>query len=385
MTAVTTWEEALAAAAEETGVEAIADRALAALVPELPVLREDPDLLEAARSSALANVALATELVRGTMSPEDMEPPPQATAFARALARRNVPVAELDRAYRVAQVTLWRWAVDEVRARVDADVADAIEGLSEAVFALGDIFSLTVMRRYAAERERWLRSAEAVRAATVQEVLAGGPVDVAAASARLRYELRHAHVAFVVWSEGETEAPESAAAAVGGPGALLVPLGTGTVAGWCAPGGVQPEAGGAVAVALGTPAADVEGFRRSHAEALEARRVARLSGRAAPGLVRYADVALLALLTQDAEQARRFAAAVLGPLAGGEEAMRKLADTLLVALEEQGSPRRAAARLGVHENTVAKRLRSVEELVPGGTAGRTAELLAALVIARTMR
>ncbi|MBI5106074.1 MAG: helix-turn-helix domain-containing protein, partial [Solirubrobacterales bacterium] len=79
--------------------------------------------------------------------------------------------------------------------------------------------------------------------------------------------------------------------------------------------------------------------------------------------MRYDDVALLALLTQDLDQARAFADRVLGPLAFDDEATRRLADTLMAVLEEQGSPRRAGLRLGVHENTVAKRLRTIEAML----------------------
>jgi DNA-binding PucR family transcriptional regulator len=84
------------------------------------------------------------------------------------------------------------------------------------------------------------------------------------------------------------------------------------------------------------------------------------------------------------EQARAFAQRRLGPLAAGDENTRRLADTLLAVLEEQGSPRRAARRLDVHENTVAKRLRAVDDLL--GEIDRSApELLAALLILRALR
>jgi DNA-binding PucR family transcriptional regulator len=60
--------------------------------------------------------------------------------------------------------------------------------------------------------------------------------------------------------------------------------------------------------------------------------------------------------------------------------MRRLAQTLRVVLENQGSPRRAAHVLGVHENTVAKRLRAVEELLGDEVRDQPAQLLGALAI-----
>ena len=228
-----------------------------------------------------------------------------------------------------------------------------------------------------------MRSADAVRRETLEQMLGGEVPDTGAAGARLGYDLRRWHTAFVVWGDTEDADVESSAAAVGGPNTLLVPLGTGMVAGWApgpvaAPDGAEPGS----RAAIGAPGEGLDGFRRSHAEALEARRVARLSGLSSP--VRYDDIALVALLTKDADQAERFARAVLGELIGGGDATRKLSLTVLTVLELQGSPRRAAQRLGVHENTVAKRIRSAEALLGWPIDERPSELLAALTIAQAL-
>ncbi len=387
MKRTTTWQEAILEAGSELGFAGLTDIVSAVLQQELAVLRDDPQLMDAARSSSAANVALVVEIVRGSLSMDDFQPPPQAVAFARELARRNVAVTELGRAYRLAQHALWRWAVAEVHVRVadPGTVARAIESLSDAAFATGDTFSTAMMERYAQEREHWLRSAEAVRADTVRAILAGGRVDATVAGRQLGYELRQEHQAFVVWGDGVAATPETTAAAVGGGRALLLPFGVGVVAGWAPPSAIDDGAGaGLTSVALGIPAQGVAGFARSHREAMEARRVAQL-GDGVGATVRYEDVALPALLTQDAEQADAFVARTLGPLAAGDDASRRLARTLLVVLEEQGSPRRAGRRLGVHENTVAKRLRTIGER--GGptavTGPRATEVLAALLILRT--
>ncbi|WP_205697089.1 CdaR family transcriptional regulator [Conexibacter sp. SYSU D00693] len=386
--AAPSWQQTLLVAGAEVGLDALVDLVTEELAAALPGLRDDPDLLDAARASSAANVALLVEVGQRGAPLTDIDPPVAAVAFAQELARRNVPVADLTRAYRVAQHALWRWAVGQVRERLadPGDVARALEELSEATFVTGDLLNTVVMERYAVERERWMRSADAVRRATVEELLAGGAVDAEAASRRLRYELRQTHQAFVVWADDEAAVPETAAAAIGGPRALLVPLGAGLIAGWAPAGTLDLDAAvGAAPVALGTPADGPRGFRRGHHEATEARRVARLLHRGTQAPTRYADVALLALLTKDLDQAREFARRTLGPLAGPDPAVRRLAETLLVVLEEQGSPRRASARLGVHENTVAKRLRAVEELLPTHERDRPAELLAALLVLRVVQ
>ncbi len=386
MTPPETWRDAVLDAGRELGMDPLTDLTVESLQDALPVLRDDPDLLRTARNSTAANLALVTELLSRQVTLAELDPPPQATTFARELARRNVPVADLARAYRVAELALWRWAVGEVRARVpEPRLADAIEGVSQAAFETGDVFATLVTQRYALERERWVRSADALRSATVRELLAEGRIDTTAASRRLRYELRQRHLAFVVWGESEGSVTETAAVGVAGPRALLLPMGPDLIAGWAPPDAIAPEAGGLGAhVALGSPAEGPAGFRSSHLEAMEARRVAQLLGLSADP-VRYDDVALLALLTKDIDQARAFAQRKLGPIAADDPATRRLADTLLVVLEEEGRPRRAAARLGVHENTVGKRLRAVRNLLSADPAEQPAEMLAALLILRASR
>ena len=372
------WQRALVEGGSELGWDTLTAIVVDALKAELEVLRNDPELLASARSSTQANLGVVNAVNAGRLTLADVEPPPQAVAFARDLARRNVPVGELDRAYRIAALALWRWGVDEVHARVDGDKTAAIQGLSEAAFTTANVFASTVMARYAQERERWLRSSDAVRAATVQEILEGDTVDVVRASGRLRYELRQNHQAFVTWAVDDIA--ESTAQRVGGVRALLYPLAGGAVAGWAPAGSLDVDAlPPSASLAIGSPGAGIDGFRRSHLEASQARRVASLAGRE-PGVVLYDDVALVALLTHDLEQARRFAERTLGPLAQPDAGMRRLADTLRAVLENQGSPRRAAQVLGVHENTVAKRMRAIEELLGDSVRGHPAALLGALAI-----
>jgi DNA-binding PucR family transcriptional regulator len=378
-----TWREALEEAIGDGGVTALTDLAVEALAQETDLLEDDPDMRALARSSSAANVALVAELARGSLQLADVVPPPQAAAFARELARRNTPMAELARAYRIVQHALWRYGVKQIRARMDVEqAAAAVEEFTDATFATGESLMGSALDRYALERERWVRSADAVRRATVEELLQGGTTDTGVASGRLRYELRREHVAFLVWSDEEEAALENAAALVGGQGALLVPLGVGVVAGWSSALTKTPVPDG-VRIAVGSPGDGLEGFRRSHAEALEARRVARLS--ATPGVVRYPDVALVALLTKDAEQARAFSRRILGPLSEHDATTTRLADTVLAVLDAQGSPRHAAQRLNVHENTVAKRIRVAEQTLGRSIAYQPAELMAALLIRRATR
>ena len=131
-------------------------------------------------------------------------------------------------------------------------------------------------------------------------------------------------------------------------------------------------------MAFGALADGVEGFRRSHEQARHARRVALLHGHRPGSVTLYERVALTALACADLDHARDFTEAELGELAAPDESTRRLAATLLAYLEERSSPKRAARRLGVHENTVTNRVRSAQELLPSPIDERIPELLVAL-------
>jgi DNA-binding PucR family transcriptional regulator len=114
---------------------------------------------------------------------------------------------------------------------------------------------------------------------------------------------------------------------------------------------------------------------------MNARRVAVLTGLAPGGVVHFADVALASLVSADLDQARAFVARELGPLARGDDRTRTLATTLRTYLELGSSLDRAARRLGVHKNTVLKRVRRARELLGGDLDERMLELEVALALA----
>jgi DNA-binding PucR family transcriptional regulator len=369
--------------------------ALQAVEAELPEIAGSPGLAEALRAS----VGLTAELFVATLDSglplSEAEPPPATIAYTRDLAQLGVPVLTLLRAYRVAHVTIWRWFTERARTQFPepTEMASVIEQFTAASFAFTDAITDRISAEYQAERERWVRSAAAVRSELIGDLLAGSSVDPRAASAALRYELARHHVAFVVWRGSpelatgadaglETVAAEIAGA-VGIERPLLSPVGHGMLAAWLGmPGPLAPEAlarvrvPDGVSLAIGSSGADVAGFRRSHQQAVRAREVALQCGRT--GVTHYREIALLAIATTDLERAREFVEAELGALASFDAGTRRLAGTLRVYLEELGSPRRAGHRLGIHENTVANRIRAAEELLGAPCDRRVPELLLAL-------
>lgn len=134
-------------------------------------------------------------------------------------------------------------------------------------------------------------------------------------------------------------------------------------------------------VGIGDCARGLEGLRRSHQQALDALRVATLSG---SGLTRYGDVALLCVLLADEQQARELAAAELGPLAADDPVALRLRETLAAYLDAGENQVATAQKLFVHEKTVRYRLRQSEELLGRRIGDRRSELGAALMIHRVL-
>ena len=139
-----------------------------------------------------------------------------------------------------------------------------------------------------------------------------------------------------------------------------------------------------VRVAFGKPARGLDGFRRSHHEAVQAARVASLAGSAGGAVVDYAQVELVSLLACDLPRAREFVASRLGPLAAPGESAQRLRETLRVFLALGGRTARAAKELYVHQNTIAYRIKRAEELLGRRVTEDPVELICALTLADTL-
>jgi hypothetical protein len=369
----------------------------------LAELDEDmrPWTLQAARS----NLGLIVTMLREGEDPAAAEPPPEAIGYTKEYVVRGLELSLMQRAYRSAQGVFGGIILERLRAATDdaARLAEAMAFFNAWIFAYVEAVEQRLTDVYVSEHEQWVRGAAAVRAAEVRTLLTGGaPEDPAAVSLRLGYELDRFHVGFVVWSEEAGEEPgdagdlfaemERVAAAVAkslGAGPPLTVAEGRHLACWAGRRSEPklsrlhlPRAGArGLSVAAGTPAPGVEGFVESHREALLARRVARLRGDSGGAVATYPDLALEALLAEDPEAARRFAARELGPLAAPDDATVRLAATVAVFLEEGSSFVGAGRRLGIHANTVAYRVRRAESLLGRPVTERQLELRVALRLA----
>jgi sugar diacid utilization regulator len=387
-------------------LDAISARLSDAIHRHLGELEED--LRVWTLQSVRANMGLIVTMLRDGTPPSTAEAPPEALAYAREYVRRGLGLETLLRAYRTGQRELSRIAM----ARLEPTTPDAAHRIvavgffSDWMFAWVDALEHRLTEVYMNEREQWVRGADAMRAAEVRALLDGSRADLAGVSKRLVYELDRHHIAFLVWSDDadddaghgqarfghmEQRAAE-VAKALGAHGVLTISEGR-HLACWAGlhgaalPATFAPpprEAGDdALRVALGSPGHGVEGFCQSHSEALRARHVAKL-GRGRSGWTPYADVALDALTIHDLDEARRFVARELGPLAADNDGTLRLRGTLRVFLEEGASFVRAARRLGVHANTVAYRVRRAEALLGRPVTERQLELRVALRLGRLL-
>lgn len=126
---------------------------------------------------------------------------------------------------------------------------------------------------------------------------------------------------------------------------------------------------------VGNPCDRAAGIARSYAEARRALAAGQRMGSGASVSV-FADLGIHRLLSRipDVGDLRAFAEEVLGGL--GPEYV----ETLAAYFSENGSPARAAQRLGVHPNTVGYRVRRVEELTGLSFAQHKDRLMAEVAV-----
>lgn len=400
------WDDAVRGLAEELleSCDEIARLMALRLHSRIPEVGEDEEVLQTTIASCRSNVAQVLRLLTRGDPAHLLVVPPEAIEYARTYVQRGISLAVLLRAYRLGQEYLWdEWLLRAMNRRI-ADretLAEAVERVSTWLFDYIDKICDELVDEYGTASERWTRGAAAVRAETAREIIAGNSTDDTSASARLGYELRRHHVGLVLWWDDTSsfDAPvplEDAMSPLirelGSGQPLIIPAGTGILWAWCGgtvgPAPVQAlercrlEEG--LRVAVGRPASGREGFRRTHLEAREAARIARLGFRPASGVTTYASVELISLLTTDLERARVFVRSELGALAANDEPTERLRETLYVFLDEGMSRPRAATRLHVHQNTVSYRVSRALDLLDAPVEERRTSLVAALALARAL-
>lgn len=353
-------------------------------------LFDDPVLVAATRRSNRAYlVHWATANLRDPGEPVEPNLSDEALSVARDLVRRGVGETALD-AFRTGQNAAWvRWMAIAFELTSDHDdLRELLDVTARSIAAFLDATIAAISARMLAERAELSRGSHADRREVATLILEGAPIAERVASQRLGYRLDQTHRAAIVWSEAhETQLSSlEAVAEVLAPHPLTVIANSGTLWVWgrATAASDSPHLTAAlrahetVRVALGSTKPGLDGFRRSHLDALTAQRlVARIGSQ--ERIVRFDDVRLIALATQDPETADQFVRDTLGTLA---TASAELKQALHTYLESGCNASAAAKRMRTHRNTLLRRLATAEALLPAPLAHHRLEVGVALEILR---
>ncbi|GEE03892.1 hypothetical protein nbrc107696_43380 [Gordonia spumicola] len=296
--------------------------------------------------------------------------------IARTVVRRGHTEASVD-AYRLGQNVAWRrWMKIAFGLSTDVDdLAAMLDITSNSIGAFVDATITALTAEITTERERVQRSREADRLQAVSLLIAGDWPDGRSTEFALDYRLDQTHTAVVVWSTDASppltemeRAVDEVARRVGARVSMHVLASPGTVWGWLGSadrGSLHDATGVAGAgspwrIAIGSTARGRDGFRTSHLDALSAQRMmARMETEHT--VATFDDVEGILLLTAQPDQADRFVTHTLGPLASGHPELR---EAVRAYLREQCNASRAARALYSHRNTLLRRIKRADELLP---------------------
>lgn len=312
--------------------------------------------------------------------------------IAREIVRRGLDDTSLE-AYRVGQNVAWRrWMQASFSLCQDPDtLQEMLDITARSIFTFVDDTLATIHTAMEQERAQLGSRTHTERLEVVNLILEHAPITAERASRRLRYELSRRHTAAIVWNDqmGPRDPGQLEAAAEALSRSLNTSRGL-TVAPtadalWVWLSTLEPpdperlrdtSAPPGVRIALGTTEAGLDGFRRSHLNALNTQRLMRRMPQDLR-IAAFADVQLVALVAQDEERLGEFVSSTLGPLAEADSA---LTETLRVYVREQFSASRTSRTLFTHRNTVRARLARAEQLLPVSLAEHGLEVGLALEV-----
>ena len=357
------------------------------LVRELSEVGGDGELLELLHDAVEGNFNTFIPAIRHDIPIDLVEPPTAALEHARRLAQRGVDADSLVRGYRLGHQAVVKMVLDEIRiARLDTQLGlDVFEQITSTSFRYVDKISHEVLNAYQNERDRWLANRNRVRALRVRELLDWSEIDIDEMTNVIRYPLRRTHLSLIVWC-GESENGNElvimerfVAELAKALGSDERPLFTAAdrVTGWAwVP---LPEDAAADAarrlrefanaradapwIAAGDPLPGVDGFRRSHEQALAARAVVMASGSQPPAVTAVSDPGLVvaAQFCADLEHARAWVGDVLGPLASATDSDERMRETVREFLHSGSSFKTTADVLHLHVNSVKYRVQRALE------------------------
>ncbi|MEI6253807.1 MAG: PucR family transcriptional regulator [Mycobacteriaceae bacterium] len=349
----------------------------ATLAPEeMRAIREDADLANALRLTNRANLLhWATANAANPGAPVAPNLGPEPMGVARDVVRRGLNESVLQ-AYRIGQNVAWqRWMSIAFTLTSDpAELREMLDVSAKSIFTFIEATITGVAEQMNRERAELAAGTHAERLEVVELLMIGAPISPRRAELTLGYRLDQTHTGAVAWTDDPTDdsgvvdrVPELVERLTGCRPLVVVPSAA-TRWLWLPGSTGLDEAAVETAlvtlpglrVAIGTAAAGVNGFRRSHLDAVTTQRtMARLH--TARRVATFETVRLVALITQNPDSAERFVADTLGGLA---HASAELCDSVATYVAEQCNASRAAERLYTHRNTLLRRLARADTLLP---------------------
>lgn len=359
--------------------------------PEDARLLEDPVILAACRR---ANRAELLHWANANMQRpgEPVEPYVSADMVdtARELAHRGLSELLMNVA-RSTQNTAWElWMKMAFGLTQDpALLEEFLDVSSRSISEFIDSNMRVITQIILEEKQAQAHDDHVDKRSLVSRLLDGRDIDTEQFGRRLGYSLAQKHLAYLVWSEtaeaqvGELQDLARALANLtGATSALIVFAGPATLWAWsCVTKPVDLlSLQSAMArfptlrAAIGAPASGLNGFRRSHLEALTTQRLmGRLAG--APPLASIDQVRMVSLMTQDARATRQFILSTLGRLASEPMVLQQ---SLHAFLAQGCNVTQTAEMLGTHRNTLLRRLERAQDLLPIPFAEHRIQIAAAL-------
>jgi DNA-binding PucR family transcriptional regulator len=351
------------------------DDAIAAANPEVAAdreLRRDVD------ASTTAQLRVIVAAIAG--GSEEVTPPAESIALALTVARRGMDLRVLLKIYGAGRLAMLGFVDESIEALpIGPELKRAllVRVWGSAMRWL-EVTTELLVATYAQERESLARGAFARRSETVHAIVAGEALHSDEASRILDYPMRRHHTAFVLWTDDTDPAADVLARLDSyarsfvdeskGERVLTLPSGARELWSWVAHFDSREWASldrariSDLRVAVGAGGYGMEGFARSHREALAAQRVAvRSTG--SPGVTVYEDVQVPCLLTDDLDELRALVARELKGLAGTDGVTSRIRNTVRVYYENNCTAAATATALGLHKNTVRYRLDQAEKLL----------------------
>jgi hypothetical protein len=338
----------------------------------------DPEYTNGLRAAVAAALEYGIEAVECS---EDRPPPiPKALlSQARLAATHGVRLETVLRRYVAGYILLGDFVVEEAESSGPLDGA-ALKRLLRVQATLLDRIIAAVSEEYARKGVDQADSAERRRADRVRRLLEGERLD----TSELAYDFDAHHIGAVVSSLDAAETIRALATALDCR-LLLVRQREGPLWAWFGArrrldsenleGRLLAGWPGQIAVALGEPAKGLAGWRLTHQQARAALPIALDRW---PPVVRYAEVALLASISQDDLLVASLNQLYLTPLRAERDGGNALRETLRAYFAAERNASSAAAALGVRRQTVTKRLRVAEELLGRPLGSCAIEVEAAL-------